>query len=140
MDDTKVERVRNWRVPMNVTEVCKFLGFTGYYRYFIKDYPRIACPLLQLTHLTTPWSWNETEQMAFETLQNRMVDKPILRQLDFTKPFILLTDASAYGVGVILSQEGGSNGSNTTQKPQLHPIAYYSATFRKMERNYDIYD
>jgi RNase H-like domain found in reverse transcriptase len=140
MDDTKVERVRNWRVPMNVTEVCKFLGFMGYYRYFIKDYPRIACPLLQLTHLTTPWSWNETEQMAFETLQNRMVDKPILRQLDFTKPFILLTDASAYGVGVILSQEGGSNGSNTTQKPQLHPIAYYSATFRKMECNYDIYD
>jgi Reverse transcriptase (RNA-dependent DNA polymerase) len=31
MDDTKVEKVRNWRPPTNVTEVCKFLGFTGYY-------------------------------------------------------------------------------------------------------------
>jgi hypothetical protein len=37
MDDTKVEKVHNWKPPTNVTEVCKFLGFTGYYRYFIKD-------------------------------------------------------------------------------------------------------
>jgi hypothetical protein len=42
MDDTKVEKVRNWRPPTNVTEVRKFLGFTGYYQYFIKDYSKIA--------------------------------------------------------------------------------------------------
>jgi len=78
MDDTKVERVRNWRVPTNVTEICKSLEFTGYYCYFIKDYSKIAQPLLQLTHLMTPWSWSETEQTAFEMLRNRMVDKPIL--------------------------------------------------------------
>jgi RNase H-like domain found in reverse transcriptase/Reverse transcriptase (RNA-dependent DNA polymerase) len=140
MDDTKVERVHNWRVPTNVTEICKFLGFTGYYHYFIKDYLRIAWPLLQLAHLTTPWSWSETEQMAFETLRNRMVNKPILQQPDFTKPFILLTDASAYGMGAILSQEGESNSSNPTQKPRLHPIAYYSATFTETECNYNIYN
>jgi hypothetical protein len=103
MDDTKVERVHNWKVPTNVTEICRFLGFTGYYCYFIRDYSKITRPLLQLTHLTTPWSWNEKEQMAFETLRNRMVDKPILQQLNFTKQFVLLTDASAYGMGAILS-------------------------------------
>jgi hypothetical protein len=59
MDNTKVEKVRNWRPPMNVTEVRKFLGFTGYYRYFIRDYLKIAQPLLQLTHLTSTWHWNE---------------------------------------------------------------------------------
>jgi Reverse transcriptase (RNA-dependent DNA polymerase) len=42
MDDTKVDKVCHWRPPMNVTEVRKFLGFTGYYRYFIKDYSKIA--------------------------------------------------------------------------------------------------
>jgi hypothetical protein len=42
MDNTKVEKVHNWKPPTNVTEVCKFLGFTGYYRYFIKDYSKIA--------------------------------------------------------------------------------------------------
>jgi len=69
-----------------------------------------------------------------------MINKPVLRQPDFTKPFFLLTDASAYGVGAILSQEGGSTTPNPGQKPKLHPIAYYSATFTQMERNYDIYE
>jgi RNase H-like domain found in reverse transcriptase/Reverse transcriptase (RNA-dependent DNA polymerase) len=136
MDDTKVERVRNWKVPTNVTEVHKFLGFTGYYHYFIKDYSKIARPLLQLTHLQTPWLWNHKEQTAFETLRMAMINKPVLRQPDFTRPFFVLTDALAYGVGAILLQEGGS----TSQKPKLHPIAYYSATFTETEHNYDIYN
>jgi RNase H-like domain found in reverse transcriptase/Integrase zinc binding domain len=140
MDDTKVEKVHNWQTPTNVTEIHKFLGFTGYYRYFIKDYSKITWPLLQLTHLTTPWSWNQEEQIAFETLRNAMTNKPVLQQPDFTKPFFLLTDASAYHVGAILSQEGGSNSSNTAWKPKLHPVAYYLATFTETEHNYNIYD
>jgi hypothetical protein len=140
MDDTKIKKVRNWRRPTNVTEVRKFLGFTGYYRYFIKDYLKLARPLLQLTHLSTPWIWGEAEQQAFETLQKAMTDKPVLRQPDFTKPFVLLTDASVYGVGAILSQEGGTTNPTDNKKPRLHPIAYYSATFTETERNYDIYE
>jgi hypothetical protein len=61
MDDVKVEKVRKWLPPTNVTEVRKFLGFTGYYRYFIKDYSKIASPLLFLTHNTTPWQWKEEQ-------------------------------------------------------------------------------
>jgi RNase H-like domain found in reverse transcriptase len=139
MDDAKVDKVCNWKPPTNVTEVRKFLGFTGYYWYFIKDYLKITQPLLQLTHLTTTWHWNEDEQTAFETLCQAMINKPVLQQPDFTKPFFLLMDTSAYGVGAILSQEGGSLTSNPSQKPKLHPIAYYSATFIQTECNYDIY-
>jgi Reverse transcriptase (RNA-dependent DNA polymerase) len=72
MDDTKVEKVCNWKPPSNtteiVTEIRKFLGFTGYYHYFIRDYSKITQPLLHLTHLTSPWMWREDEQKAFETL------------------------------------------------------------------------
>jgi hypothetical protein len=78
MDNTKVDKVCQWKPPTNVTEVCKFLGFTGYYCYFIKDYLKIARPLLQLTHLTTPWTWGEGEHEAFETLRQAMIDKPVL--------------------------------------------------------------
>jgi RNase H-like domain found in reverse transcriptase/Reverse transcriptase (RNA-dependent DNA polymerase)/Integrase zinc binding domain len=137
MDNVKVEKVRKWLPPSNVTEVRKFLGFTGYYRYFIKDYSKIAKPLLLLTHNTTPWHWNNEQQQAFEKLRDLMCQQPVLKQPDFTKPFALFTDASAYGVGAILSQEGGPNAQNHTKH---HPIAYYSATFMEMERNYDVYD
>jgi len=112
MDDVKVEKVCKWLPPSNVTEVRKFLGFTGYYCYFIKDYSKIAKPLLLLTHNTTPWQWNSEQQQAFETLQDLMCQQPVLKQSDFTKPFAVFTDASAYGVGAILSQEGGPNGQN----------------------------
>jgi RNase H-like domain found in reverse transcriptase len=93
-----------------------------------------------LTHLTTPWSWQQEEQAAFETLRKAMMDKPVLRQPDFTKLFFLLIDTLAYGVGAILSQEGGTTDQNTTQKPRLHPVMYYSATFTETKWNYNIYE
>ena len=75
---------------------------------------------------------------AFETLKTLMCRRPILRQPEYKKPFFLATDASAYGVGAVLSQEGESH--PRTKKPTQHPIAYYSATFTPTERNYDIYE
>jgi RNase H-like domain found in reverse transcriptase/Reverse transcriptase (RNA-dependent DNA polymerase) len=143
MDEGKVLKVQQWLIPTNVTEIRKFLGFTGYYRYFIQNYSAIACPLLELTHKATLWHWTDRQQEAFETLRDKMCTKPILQQPDFSKKFYVQTDASAYGVGAILSQEGGSKEDqeeNTTRKPKLHPLAYYSATFTPTERNYDIYE
>jgi hypothetical protein len=67
-----------------------------------------------------------------------MCRKPILRQPRYNDPFFLATDASAYGVGAVLSQEGETN--SRTNKLIQHPIAYYSATFTPTERNYDIYE
>jgi len=132
MDDTKIEKVKRWIPPHNVREVRKFLGFTGYYRYFIQDYSKKAHPLLYLTHNTTLWHWGHEQQTAFETLRNAMCNKPVLRQPDFTKPFYVLTDALAYGVGAILSQEGETNTLHIDiprKKPKLHPVVYYLATF-----------
>jgi hypothetical protein len=51
-----------------VREVRKFLGFTGYYQHFIKDYSKIVQPLLDLTKQATPWHWEGNQQKAFEEL------------------------------------------------------------------------
>ena len=71
-----------------------------------------------------------------------MCAAPVLLQPNFHRKFYLQTDASAYGVGAVLSQEGGSDTPTLSkrQKPVLHPVAYYSATFTPTERNYDIYE
>jgi RNase H-like domain found in reverse transcriptase len=76
---------------------------------------------------------------AFELLKTLMCRRPVLAQPDYTKPFILHTDTSGYGVGAILLQEGDPNPERPL-KFRLHPIAYYSATFLPAERNYDIYE
>ena len=67
----------------------------------------------------------------------KMCKKPVLQQPNFNKTFYLQTDASAYGMGAVLSQEGEGS---TTHKPKWHPIAYYSTTFTPTEQNYDIYE
>ena len=71
-----------------------------------------------------------------------MCQGPVLQQPDFGKKFYLQADASLYGVGAVLSQEGKHLTPTLArqQKPILHPIAYYSATFTQTERNYDIYE
>jgi hypothetical protein len=42
MDPKKLKGVADWPVPRNPTEVRGFLGFTGYYRYFVPNYSKIA--------------------------------------------------------------------------------------------------
>ncbi|SRR6266851_122214 len=42
MEQGKVDKVKEWKPPRNVTEVRRFLGFTGYYRYFIQGYSQIT--------------------------------------------------------------------------------------------------
>jgi len=94
MEEAKVEQVKTWKPPRNVTEVQRFLGFMGYYRYFIKGYLQLARPLLDLTKKSTEWHWEEDQRRAFEELKNRMCSKPVLTHPDPDKMFYLQTDAS----------------------------------------------
>ena len=84
------------------------MGFTGYYRYFIPNYSKIARPLLALTHKGKVWSWGKEQTKAFKELKTRICASPVLRQPNFDKKFYLQVDASMYGVGAVLSQEGES--------------------------------
>ena len=119
----------------------QFLGFTGYDRYFILNYSKIAWPLLDLTKKATVWQWTDRHFKAFEELKTRMCQQPVLIQPDFQKCFYLQVHASAYGLGAVLLQEGTSSPTLAKcSKPVLHPIAYYSATFTPTECNYDIYE
>ncbi len=106
MDPKKLKGVADWPKPNTPTEIRKFLRFTGYYRYFIQGYSKIARPLLDLTKKAVVWNWGASQQRAFEELKTCMCSRPVLTQPNFDKPFFLQTDTSAYGVGAILSQEG----------------------------------
>jgi hypothetical protein len=144
MDPKKLLAVANYPTPVNVTDVCTFLGLTGYYWYFIQGYLHIARPLLDLTKKVETWHWDTAQEQAFLDLKTCMCKAPVLMQLDFSKQFFVQMDASGYGMGAILLQEGGSDTTTVALEQQkklvLHPIAYYSATFMPTQRNYDVYN
>jgi hypothetical protein len=144
MDPKKLLAVANYLEPKNMMDVQVFLRFTGYYRYFIPSYSQVVCPLLDLTKKTTTWHWGPSQNHTFMALKKLMCTAPILTQLDFNKMFYLQTDASGYGMGAILSQEGDAEtltpAMTKWNKPVLHPITYYLAMFTPTEWNYDIYD
>jgi hypothetical protein len=115
-------------------EVQQFLGFIGYYQYFVPNYSKIAHPLLDLTKKTELWHWGPAQEGAFLELKTHMCSSPVLTQPNFKKCFYLQADVSAYGMGTVLLQVGKTLPTLAKHaKPVTHPIAYYSATFTSME-------
>ena len=49
VDPSKIEAVRSWVRPTNVSEVRSFVGLASYYRRFVKRFASIACQLTNLT-------------------------------------------------------------------------------------------
>ncbi|PIK39238.1 putative thy-1 membrane glycoprotein isoform X1 [Apostichopus japonicus] len=136
-DPEKTAVVEKWEAPRNAKEVRSFLGLAGYYRRFIKGFSKIAGPLYDLVGATTKKSgkevtpkqnsfqWLSKQQEAFEKLKKSLTTAPVLSYPDYTKPFIVHTDASAQGLGAVLSQV--SDG-------QEKVIAFASRTLRPARR------
>lgn len=87
----KVETIRKYRRPEDEEGVRRFLGLINYYRKFMLNFSTIAEPLTQFIRKNTPFRWEETQQKVFEQLKEELANSPILKQPDFTEPFILET-------------------------------------------------
>ena len=120
--------------PAMYTQVCKFLGTTGYFRQFIKGYARIAKPLNDLLQgensklKSHPVGLLPDALAAFQELKMKCLTAPVLAFADFKKPFLLETDASIEGLGAVLSQEQDDG--------CYHPVAYASCGLNGGELKY----
>ena len=59
-----VLKVINWPVPMNNKEVATFLGFAGYYRFFIPQYSALTNRLNGITK-AEKCVWNKEIERDF---------------------------------------------------------------------------
>ena len=109
-DPEKIQCIKDWPVPLTVTDLRSFLGFTNYYRKFLKGYAKLAKPLHKLISgdlakkKRNKLPWDTVHQEAFDALKDLCATAPVLKYADYTKPFRLHTDASFTGLGAVLYQ------------------------------------
>ena len=82
--------------------VRSFLGHAGFYRWFIKDFSRIAKPLSSFLLQGTPFDFNEQCLQAFSVLKDKLVSASIVVAPDWDLPFELMCEASDYAIGAVL--------------------------------------
>ncbi|CAM4573172.1 unnamed protein product [Caretta caretta] len=155
-DPDKIEALTTWPRPSNYRELKTFLGFSGYYRRFVKNYATIVKPLNDLTrgHQSSknksksknkgrspkppvqrhngPFApfgprWDERCERAFREIITCLTHAPVLVFADPSKPFILHTDASLEGLGAVLYQE---------VEGKCKPVAFASRGLSDSETRY----
>lgn len=149
MDPEKVRAVQEWEMPTTAQQVLAFLGYTGFYRRFIKDYSHIALPLTKLVKATIverptkaggtrkvttyeKFTTSDEHERAFQSLKDAFKADIVLKHFDPSLPIHIFTDASAWATGGVMKQPD-PDGS-------LRPIAFFSKKHTPAECNYDIYD
>ena len=126
-DPDKLSAVRDWHEPTKLKGVRQFIGFVGYYRRFVKDFAKLADPLVSLTRKGAPFVWGRDQQDSFDSLKACLLCAPILGFPTEGDRFVLDTDASLFAIGGVLSQ---------IQNKEEVVIAYASRSLRLSQRRY----
>ncbi|KAG0736417.1 hypothetical protein G6F23_010961 [Rhizopus arrhizus] len=108
-DPEKIEAIKEWPTPTTVKALQRFLGFCAFYHRFIKNLSQTAAPMYALLRKDAPFVWSKEADQAFITLKIIIMTLPTLAYPDPHKPYDVHTDASMFGLGAIIVQNGRPN-------------------------------
>jgi len=128
----KVDAIVSMSRPTDAAKVHTFLGMVNYYHKFLPNVSSVLHPLHRLTRDDVEFEWDDACEAAFQKVKDKLASSKVLVHYDPNLPLVLATDASPYGLGVVLSHimPDGSE----------RPIAYGSRTLTKSEVNYSQID
>ncbi|UYV65612.1 K02A2.6-like [Cordylochernes scorpioides] len=127
-DPAKIEAVAKMPAPTDVHGVRRFLGMVNHLGRLVENLSEIMAPLNKLLVKGQDFVWDCSQERAFRRLKELLTTQPILAAYDVRKPTMVSSDASSYGLGAVLKQEG-KNGI-------WRPVAYSSRTMTPTEKRY----
>ncbi|XP_057481977.1 uncharacterized protein LOC130768887 [Actinidia eriantha] len=89
VDTQKIKAIVNWPQPKTI--------FVGYYWRFVKDFSKIAVPMIELTKKKEPFVWTEKKEQSFQELTKRLLSAPILALPEGIEEFSIYSDTSRQG-------------------------------------------
>jgi hypothetical protein len=119
--------VTAWPAPKNVKELRSFFGLPRYYRKFVRNIGVISRPLSNLLKKNIVYVWTQEHESAFAALKQALVSTHVLALPNFEQQFIIETDASDGGMGVVLMQGG-------------HPLTFLSKVLGVKSRGLSTYE
>ena len=123
VDPAKVRAITDMPRPTDVTAIQRLLGMSQYLSKFLPHLSDITKPLRDLTQKDTEWTWDQPQQAALDTLKKAVVSTPVLRYYNLEEEATIQCDASQFGLGAALLQNG-------------QPVAYASRALTPTETQY----
>ena len=133
-DPDSVRTVQEWKTPVTKKQVASFLGLTGYYREFIKDYAEITAPLQNLKKLDIDFTWGLAQREAFEKVKEALVNPPSLAMPSQHGTFVLETKANLTAISGELYQW---QDCESTGRRILRVVSYASRNVTDAQTRYD---
>lgn len=122
-DPDKVKAINAIQPPTEKAELLRFLGMATYLMKFVPNFSSKTQPLRELLKSDVAWHWTREMSDAFNEIKGSLTTAPVLHYFDPAQPIVISTDASSYGIGSVLLQNG-------------FPVAYASAALTPAQQRY----
>ena len=123
IDDQKLSAIRQMDAPKDRAELETILGMVTYLTRFAPNLATLTAPLRDLLKKDVEFIWDACHDRAFQKIKDVLTDSPVLAYFNPNKDVTLQVDASKYGIGATLLQEG-------------KPVSYASKTLTLSEVGY----
>ena len=120
-DPDKVAAIKNMPKPTSKSEVPTLLGFVNYLSKFLPKLSDVSAPLRELTSNQAQFTWATHHDKAFATIQQLVIQHPVLKFYDVNEEVTIQTDASNKELGAVPAQQ---------------PVAFASRTLSPTEQRY----
>lgn len=124
----KLQALQDAPCPQNVPELKSYIGLLTYYAKFLPNLSTVLAPLYKLLKQGERWRWTKEQERAFKESKQLIMSSQLLVHFDPRCEICLACDASAYGIGAVLSHKMPDG----TEKP----VGFASRTLTPAERNY----